>query len=429
MKPNHDVQSVFVCEQTPSTLLVRLRRNLSYSALFSLVLFLLMALPLSANASELTSDRSALPPSPEGLDLIMQGASHAQGPQITSPYAALFTRDGIELFSRGGDVQRAMASTTKMTTALVVDNAVRQGKISYQQMVRVPREALIEEASIGLKAGDQLTLSDLMQGALVHSGNDAATALGLTQAPQVASFAEMMNDYVTTDLHLTHTHYVNPHGLDAPQHYSCARDLALIGSEVLRRPQLAAIVRKPYARIVINGNPQTIDSTFADALNFSPRVDGIKTGYTDNAGGCLVLAAHKDGMGLVAVVMGSTLEKRQEEALTLLTWGFNQLPKKAYASKSQVVATVPVGLCSGYKVRVCCDDNVIFRSLGHDEGGLVKEHLHLPQFLPWSAVASRQPIGSIAWTQEGKFLGATTLKVVGTPFVEPARLPWQRLVH
>lgn len=389
-----------------------------------LIALIICLAPFHAYGVTLLSDRAQFPASPQGSNLVMQQETEKDLPPISAPYAALSTRSGVELFARSADVERAMASTTKMTTALVVDEAVQSGKLSYSQMITVPQDALVHEASIGLALHDSISLRDTLQGALIHSGNDAAATLALAHSPSITSFADEMNRYVQTKLKLTHTHYVNPHGLDAEGHYSCARDLVVIGAELLRHPQLAAVVRKPEARITINNQPHRIESTFPSALKSSPRVDGIKTGFTDSAGACLVLAAHKDGMGLVACIMDSTLERREREAIALLSWGFDHLPKKTFAVAQQPFATMQVGDRFGWNIHVVYAQSASFHAV--PEGEPIYRHWAHIGALPLRSASQPMVCGSVTWKQGDDYLGAVTLTTVGKPFRESARLPWQK---
>lgn len=233
---------------------------------------------------------------------------------------------GIELFSKAPDERIAPASTTKMLTALLTLELVPLNtRITIEPRdVSKPED---DESSMGLLAGETLTAEDLLYGALMVSGGDAARALGRTagamllgkaQGDPLARFMQEMNARAAR-LGLANTHFVNPDGGDAPGQYSSARDLLRIADAALQRPEFAAIVAtKTTTR-------QTVDGKRTFALENSNRllfvregVHGVKTGTTDACGQCLVVAQWGPGGRIMAVVLGST--DRYADATVLLDW-------------------------------------------------------------------------------------------------------------
>ncbi|HEY63825.1 MAG TPA: D-alanyl-D-alanine carboxypeptidase [Caldilineae bacterium] len=228
---------------------------------------------------------------------------------------------GEILLQHNADQPLPPASTTKMMTALVTLERARPDEI-----VIVPAEALIGNASMGLRAGEQLTVQDLLYGLLMVSGNDAAMALAYHVAGSPEAFVELMNRRAA-EMGLKHTHFVNPHGLDAPGHVASAADLLAIAREGLAQPLFARIVATPRkevaGRLLINRN---------ELLTTYPGADGVKTGTTDAAGQCLVASATREGHRAISVVLGSNDRYADSRALldhyfTYFGWRRLELPR------------------------------------------------------------------------------------------------------
>lgn len=205
---------------------------------------------------------------------------------------------GRILFARNADEPMGMASTTKVVTALTVLENCQD----LDTKIRVADEAIgVEGSSIYLQKGEQLTVRELLYGLMLRSGNDAAVALALAVAPSVAAFAEMMNQ-TAAKYGATKTHFVNPHGLDNPEHYTTARDLAMLSAVALRNPTFVEICSAQEKRIdgvdmprvLINKNKllKTLDGCI-----------GVKTGYTKKTGRSFVGAREVDGQKIVCVVL------------------------------------------------------------------------------------------------------------------------------
>lgn len=204
------------------------------------------------------------------------------------------------LYERNADKKRPMASTTKIVTAItVIEN---EGNL--ERTVKVPSVAVgVEGSSVYLERDEELKIIDLLHGLMLQSGNDCAVALAVIVGGSVEKFAEMMNA-TAKKAGATNSNFVNPHGLHEDNHYTTARDLALISSYAMKNPVFESIVAtkrytmpwkgRDYDRVVINKNK--ILSTFDGG-------DGIKTGYTKKAGRCLVSSATRDGMRVICVVL------------------------------------------------------------------------------------------------------------------------------
>lgn len=199
---------------------------------------------------------------------------------------------------------RPMASTTKIMTALL---ALERAQLD--DPVVVPASALIGEASMGLQAGEVVTVEDLLWGLLLASGNDAALTLAQHVAGSEAAFVDLMNQRAAA-LGLTSTHFVNPHGLDADGHVSSAYDLWRLAEAAMAYPKFREIVASPTA--VVAGRQLWNRN---ELLTMYPGADGIKTGTTPQAGQALVASVTRDGHRAIAVVLRS--QDRYRDAMAL----------------------------------------------------------------------------------------------------------------
>lgn len=227
------------------------------------------------------------------------------------------------LWAREQDARRAPASLTKMVTAMVaLDHA------SPDQVLTVPREAAaMPPDRMGLRAGEKVTVREALYGLFLDSGNDAATTLA-TRILRWGRFVADMNAKVRA-LGLHDTRFVNATGLDATGHFSTAYDLAVIGGYLeAHYPLLARIAATPEKVIPATATHRAFDArNLNKMLTIYPGATGLKTGFTDFAGGCLVASATRAGRHLLAVVLGSDVFFT--DAVHLLDYGFSRPPGPA----------------------------------------------------------------------------------------------------
>jgi len=296
----------------------RAGRPLTLSApgrLLGLLLLLLTPLLLAFGPPGITESDSALAPLyPSDL----QRMQRVQPPPPLTAEAALImdAATGKVVFERQGHQRRAMASLTKITTALV---AMEKGKLTDK--VTVPRIPLPEEASMGLLWGDVLTLEDLLWGLLLPSGNDAATVIAHhVGGGSIENFVKLMNQKAA-ELGLKDTHFVNPHGLDEDGHYSTAYDLAVTARKAMENPVFAKMVGTRSWTIRASRTFYLMNSNFLlRPQNESIGADGIKTGFTDDAGDSIVASATRDGRRVIVVALDTA--DRTAEAIKLFNYAF-----------------------------------------------------------------------------------------------------------
>ena len=240
-------------------------------------------------------------------------------PNINSRRYVVFDRTSKQvLFGKNENVKGAMASTTKIMTAIVVlENANLDEEIQVSA-----KSAGTGGSRLGLKTGDKITINNLLYGLMLRSGNDAAVALAESVGGSVSEFADMMNEKAK-DLHLTSTHFVTPHGLDNSEHYTTAVELAKIADYAMENEMFCKIVGTKIATIYINGYEKQIANT-NELLGNLNGVVGIKTGFTNNAGRCLVTETRRDNMDIIVVVLGADTKKfRTQDSVKLIEYTYS----------------------------------------------------------------------------------------------------------
>ncbi|NLY51180.1 MAG: D-alanyl-D-alanine carboxypeptidase, partial [Firmicutes bacterium] len=236
---------------------------------------------------------------------------------ITADAAVLLdARTGTILYGRSPYERRPPASTTKILTAIV---ALEKGYLSDVVTVS-PSAAWTEGSSIYLRTGEKLTLEALLWGALMESGNDACVAIAEHIAGSEKGFSQLQNAKARA-LGAWDTHFVNPHGLPDPDHYTSAYDLATIARYSLRNSKFQEIVRSQEQTLKGPEGSRTFYNTNRLLWSYSG-ADGVKTGTTAEAGQCLVASATRAGRQLVAVVLHS--DDRWSDAIALLDYGFQE---------------------------------------------------------------------------------------------------------
>ena len=237
---------------------------------------------------------------------------------------------GRVLYEKDADSRSLVASTTKIMTALVVCE-----QCNVLDRVKIPKEAVgIEGSSMYLKEGEVLTVQELLYGMMLHSGNDAAVALAIYCGGTVEGFAELMNDKARL-LGLTGTHFQNPNGLDAPEHYSTARDLAVLAAYAMKNPVFAQTVSTKTVTV-----GQRALRNHNKLLWQVEGADGVKTGYTKAAGRILVSSAVRQGRRLVAVTINDGDDWRDHAAL--LDDGFSKYSVQTIVKPGEVLGRVTV---------------------------------------------------------------------------------------
>jgi D-alanyl-D-alanine carboxypeptidase (penicillin-binding protein 5/6) len=231
------------------------------------------------------------------------------------------------------------ASLTKLMSAYAIFHALKDGRIKLTDEVRISPHARDQDGSrMFVEVGTMVTVENLIQGLIVQSGNDATVALAEHVAGSEPVFVDLMNQYAQR-LGLASTHFQNAPGMPSPEHYTTARDIAVLSAALIREyPEYY----KWYSQRAFTWNKITQPNRNG-LLERDPTVDGLKTGHTETAGYCLVSSAKRGDMRLVSVVMGSpNISAREDASAALLNYGFNfYQTRKLYAANTAVL-TLPI---------------------------------------------------------------------------------------
>lgn len=234
------------------------------------------------------------------------------------------------IIGKNEDIKSAMASTTKIMTTIVILE-----KADLNETVTVSAKAGGTGGSrLGLKKGDKASVRDLLYGLMLRSGNDAAVALAEHVGGSVKGFAELMNEKAI-ELGLTNTHFVTPHGLDDANHYTTALELAKLTDYAMDNETFAKIVGTKSTTIYINNQPRQINNT-NELLGVLNGVVGVKTGFTNNAGRCLVTETKRNNMDIITIVLGADTKKdRTKDSVNLIEYTFSKY--KMYNLEEQII--------------------------------------------------------------------------------------------
>lgn len=225
-------------------------------------------------------------------------------------------RSGEIFYEKNADAPRAAASTQKLLTALIV---VERGFLDASVVVQ-PVDTLAEPVKLNIKAGESYQRIDLLRALLVKSPNDVARCLARDAAGSVEAFADLMNEKAR-QLGATHSNFLNPNGLPNPGQYSTARDLSIIAKAAYANPTIRSIVCLPkLAFRYASGRTRELENT-NKVLKRLPYCNGMKTGYTEAAGHCLIASGARPGRDIIVVVLGDSKAGIWQDASALLSWG------------------------------------------------------------------------------------------------------------
>ena len=348
------------------------------------------------------------------------GVATASVPPVDASAWVVENGSGQILAASNPNEQHAIASITKLMTVLVV---LDHHKLS--DVVAVDARATgIGQESINLRTGEQLTIADLIRGALIQSANDAAVALALATSPDLYGFANLMNAKAAA-LGLTHTHFVNPDGLDEDGAHSTAADVTTLARDAMQVPFIRDTVIESTASIA---GGRTLH-TWNDLLGVVPGVIGVKTGHTDEAGWSQVVADKVGTLTIYATILGSpTRSQRNADLESLLSWGIGQYSlvvavtaDHQYAQVALPYGRAPLALVAKSKLQVSVRP-----------GRTLTERVVAPRFVPLP-VHRGEVLGHVQVWAGSQFLGRRPLvasRSVARPGVG-GRVGWyaRRTVH
>jgi len=243
--------------------------------------------------------------------------------------ALIDVASGRILFSKAGDKRMRIASTTKIMTAII---AIEHGHLADK--VTVSKLAFGKEgSSIYLKLGEEMSLSDLLYGLMLRSGNDAATAIAEYVGGSQEGFVYLMNRKAE-EIGMTRSHFANPSGLDASDHYSTADDMARLAAYALKNPIFREVVKTKSKQVSREGEPwDTVWTNKNKMLSLYPGSDGVKTGFTQLSRRCLVSSATRDGQQLAAVTLNDGSDWADHSRM--LDYGFKNYPLQIAVKKGE----------------------------------------------------------------------------------------------
>lgn len=245
-------------------------------------------------------------------------ADDQKEPVLNARAAVIYDRKTKEIiWGKNENEKKAMASTTKIMTAIVV---LEKGNLS--DVVTISKKAANTSGSrLKINTNDKISVLDLLYGLMLRSGNDAAVALAEHVGGSIEGFAELMNKKAI-EIGLKNTHFVTPHGLDNIEHYTTAYELAVLTDYAMQNEKFSKIVNTKNTTISINGVARNIYNT-NELLGTLNGVNGVKTGFTNNAGRCLVTSCTRKGNQIITVVLGCDAKKyRTSDSIKLIEYAF-----------------------------------------------------------------------------------------------------------
>ncbi len=327
-------------------------------------------------------------------------------------------RDGRILYAKDPDAPRPMASTTKIMTALVaLENA------DTDDIIMIPDEAVgVEGSSVYLQKGEQMTLLELLYALLLQSANDAAVAIAVGVGGSVPEFASMMNQKAD-ELGLEVTHFENPNGLDAEGHITTARELAIITAEAMKDPIFAEIVSTYKKKI---SGPDGTSRTVVNHNKLLRMYDGcigVKTGFTKKSGRCLVSAAERESLFLIAVTLSAPDDWNDHTAL--LDHGFESYCCEILCDEGGFIEALP--LIGGTQSSVLCVNSSYVAATLPRSHGEITAQIELPSML-YAPLEAGDKVGHITYRCGGEIIGETDIEAAyGVPQIKYKKNFWQKV--
>lgn len=329
--------------------------------------------------------------------------AYSAPPKIHAESAILMdAKTGQILYEKNSHMRSAPASTTKVLTAII---AIESGRLGDEVRVSL-RAASTAGSSMHLSPGQRISLRELVTGLLLRSGNDAAVAIAEHLAGSVENFVHLMNHKAEL-LNALGSHFVNPHGLTAVDHYSTAFDLAWMTRYALTNPIFATIVNTRETSIDwLDKRGKEHDQNLRNTnklLWLLEEVDGVKTGTTNQAGPCLISSATRKNQQLIAVVLHD--HSRWNDSMQLLKYGFDTYELYDYANKDDILSSIPVekGLAALVDATIDNHASIVVKAAEYDR---LTVTVDLPEKLK-APVYQGQKIGEIIF-----FIDGSAVKII-----------------
>ena len=357
----------------------------------------LAALALALTGCSREAEESAVATAPAAEPAATAPTPIPPPPELKArSYVVIDHDSGRVLAALDPDSRQEPASLTKVMTAYGVFRALKEGRIKLDDMVTISEHAWKQEGSrMFVEVGKQVSVENLIQGMIVQSGNDATVALAEHVGGTEATFVQMMNTYAK-ELGLTGSRYTNSAGMPDPEHYTTARDSAILSSALIREfPEYY----RWYAQKEFTWNGITQQNRNG-LLWREPSVDGVKTGHTETAGYCLIASAKREGMRLVSAVLGTESMRAREDAnMALLNYGFNFFETRRLYAAGEPLTTARVWKGASPQVGLALKrDLYVTGQRGHV--GSVQAEFELPERLV-APLSAQAPIGKVRIVVDG----------------------------
>lgn len=354
--------------------------------------------------------------------LFPQISVRAQGLSLSAKASVLMdAATGEVLYEHNAQLRLSMASTTKILTALILLEAG-----NLDQDVKVTADMIrVEGSSLGLKAGDVISRLDLCYGLLLTSGNDAANVVAHVISGGLEAFAKLMN-LKAACIGMNASSFVTPSGLDADDHYTTARDMAVLARYAMRNKTFQTIVSSRSATISV-GNPKRTRTVYNHnkLLTLYDGCDGLKTGYTKKSGRCLVTSALRDGVRLICVTLKASDDWNDHKKL--LDYGFSCYRSEDVTVTQELVVRVTGGVLRTVHLR----SEYAQLSLTDRQKDLLKTKVEIPPFV-FAPVCIGDKVGRVSYWVEGNLLLSVPLVAVESsasfdPALSPKTNIWKKL--
>lgn len=329
----------------------------------------------------------------------------AEEPGVSAKACVLIEeKTGRVIFEKNSGEKLPMASTTKIMTTLL---CLESGGLDDEFVVD-SNAIKVEGSSMGLMEGDVVTKRALCYGMLLPSGNDAANAVAIKLGGTFENFASIMNERAA-EIGMTRTCFVTPSGLEGEGHGASAYDMALLAREALRNPDFAEICSQrkakvkfgnpPYERWLVNTNK---------LLNMYDGVKGVKTGFTDEAGRCLVSACERNGISFICVTLNDKCD--WDDHMKMYDYGFSRLKSSELGFND--IINIPVVGGDTELMPAASDEKIIFGSDGMSENKITFR-IYAPQFL-YAPIKAGDAVGEVRYYYDENYIGSINLKAMKT---------------
>lgn len=314
--------------------------------------------------------------------VLLPNISYAEETLAANAKSALLVdaNSGTMIFEKNINEKVAVASLTKMMSQLIILEEVEKGSLKWDEIVKVSSNAAgYGGTQIYLQPGEEMTVKDLMKGISMASANDATVALAERIAGSEADFVKMMMDKVS-ELGLKNTNFVNSTGLDEANHYSTAYDLSIIARELMKHEEIFefASLYEDYLRVDTPNKFWLVNTN--KLVRFYEGADGLKTGFTDNAKYCMAVTAKRNGMRLLAIILGEEVSKvRNAETTALLDYGFSLYHVDILKKEGEVIDRIKIDRGNIEEVDIVTDSEISVLRKKTEEGKKYTEKVELAE--------------------------------------------------